>query len=122
MRRVVRPSHPHPQPALLLCHTASHEGITNNFYATILSIVVGQTVRRSTLTTKFVSSSRQLSQFSFCGFVERLGFAVIFSSVSSMSSFYRLLCDPTCSALIMLRFVNISYCTFPYQVTTHCCT
>ena len=62
---VVCSSHPYPQPALLLCHTVSHESITIYYNATILSIVVGQTVRRSTLTTQFVSSSRQKVSFRF---------------------------------------------------------
>ena len=49
---------PRPQPALLVCHTALQESMTINYNATIPKIVVGQTVRRSTLTTQFVSSSR----------------------------------------------------------------
>ena len=109
MRRVVRSSHPYPQSALLLCHTASHESITNNFNAYILSIVVGQTVRRSTLTTQFVSSSRdsgsvfvlrllscRTSTFCSC-FLFHIFLVLAFID---SSAFLFVLC------LIMLRFVN----------------
>ena len=44
--------HPYPQPARLECHTASRESTTINYDATIPRTVVGQTVRRSTPTTK----------------------------------------------------------------------
>ena len=75
---------PLPPPALLVRHTALHDSITINYNAKMLAVQLAQTVRRSTPSPRFVSSSPPRAMLLFCCF-ERFGtvdFLVIFSFIT----------------------------------------